>query len=79
MHQICKMHTKEIFESRSDPNLTLLQIRMTPLGQGLPSPATILFTHPMRGIMTVVNRLPIDSNSDEEHHNALIDKVEMTK
>ena len=54
-----KCTLKKCFESRSDPQIALLQIRirMTPLGQGLPSPATMLFNHPIRGIMPVVNRL----------------------
>ena len=47
---------------------------MTPLGQGLPSPATMLFNHLIRGIMPIVNRLPVGSNNDEEHHSAFIDR-----
>ena len=38
-------HTlKKCFDSRSDPHIVLLQIHLTPLGQGLPSPATMLLT-----------------------------------
>ena len=45
---------------------------MMPLGQGLPSPAIILFNHPIRGIMPVINRPPVGINNDDEHHKALI-------
>ena len=34
---------KKCFDSRSDLHIPLLQIRMMPLGLGLPSPATMLF------------------------------------
>ena len=53
---------------------SLLQIRITPLGQGLPNPAIMLFNHPIRGIMPVVNRPPIGSDNDKEHHNVLINR-----
>ena len=45
---------------------------MTPLGQGLPGPATMLFNHPIRGIMQVINRLPFGIDNDDEHHKVLI-------
>ena len=45
---------------------------MTPLGQGLPSPTTILFNCPIRGIIPVINR-PLDGiDNDEEHPEAII-------
>ena len=47
---------------------------MTPLGQGLPSPATMLFNCLIRGIMPVINRLLVGSNNDEEHHKVIIDR-----
>ena len=65
MHKICKAHTKKCFVSRSYPHTALLQIQMTPLGQGIPSPATMLFNHPIRGIMTVINRMPIGIDNDD--------------
>ena len=34
---------KKCFDSRSDPHIALLQIQMTLLAQGLPSPATMMF------------------------------------
>ena len=45
---------------------------MTPLAQGLPSPAIMLFNHPIRGIMWVINRLPFGIDNDDEHHKAII-------
>ena len=65
---------KKCFESRSDPSSSSIADKNDTLGQGLPSPATLLFNCPIRGIMPVVNRLPIGSNNDEKHHNALINR-----
>ena len=39
MHQIHKMYTQKCHNTSSDMHLALLQIRMMPLGLGLPSPA----------------------------------------
>ena len=50
----------------------LLQIRTTPLGQGLPSPATLLFNCPVHGIMPVVDRKLINIDNNDEHHKNLI-------
>ena len=68
-----KCTLKKCFDSRSDLHIALLQIQMTPLGQGLASHTTMLFNHLIRGIMPVVNRPLIGSDSDE-HHNALINR-----
>ena len=45
---------------------------MTPLGQGLPSPTTVLFNCPIRGIMPIINRPPVGIDNDEEHHEVII-------
>ena len=45
---------------------------MTSPGQGLPSPATMLFNCPNRGIIPVINRLPVGIDNDDEHHKAII-------
>ena len=45
---------------------------MTPLGQGVPSPATMLFSHPIRGIMPIINRPLVGVGNDKEHHEAII-------
>ena len=65
---------KKCFESGSDIHIDLLQIRSTPLGQGLPSPATLLFICPVRGIMPIIDRLQINTNNDDEHHTALVNR-----
>ena len=44
---------------------------MTPLGQGLTSPTDMLFNHPIRGIMSIINRPPIGIDNDGEHHEAV--------
>ena len=43
-----------------------------PLGPGLPSHATLLFNQLTRGIMPIVNRLPISLHNDDEHYKALV-------
>ena len=53
-------------------HLALLLIRTTLLGPELPSPATLLFDHPIRGIMPIVNRSLIHIDNDDEHHKALV-------
>ena len=45
-----------------------------PLGPALPSPATLLFNHPTRGIMPIVDRLMISLNNDDEHYKALAER-----
>ena len=52
--------------------MVLLQIQTTPLGQGLPSPATLLFNHPVHSIMPVVDRKPVSVDHDDEHHKKLM-------
>ena len=49
-----------------------MQIRATPLEPGLPSPAILLFSHPIRGIIPIINILPVNSNNDDEHYEALV-------
>ena len=49
--------------------MALLQIHTTPLGQGLLSPATLLFNHLVCGVMAVIYRKPIDGDNDDEHHS----------
>ena len=45
---------------------------MTPLGQGLPSPAMMLFNCLIRGIMPVINRPLIVINNDDKQHKVII-------
>ena len=66
-------HTiKKCSDSGDDIHMAMLQIRNTPLGQGLPSPAMLLFNCPVRGIMSVMDRQPINIDNDDEHHKNLM-------
>ena len=69
-----KCTLKKWFDSRSDLHIALLQIQMTPLGQGLPSPATMLFNCPIRGIMPITNGLLVGIDNDNEHHKEIINR-----
>ena len=42
------------------------------LGQVLPSPATMLFNHLIRGIIPVINRPSVGINNDDGHPKAII-------
>ena len=63
---------KKCSDSGSDVHMAVLQIRTTPLGQGLPNPATLLFNHLVRGIMLVMDMQPINVNNNDEHHKRLM-------
>ena len=67
-----KCTKKKCSDSSGDIHMVLLHIRTTPLGQGLPSPATLLFNHPVCGIMPVMDRKPINIDNDDEHHKTLM-------
>ena len=69
-----KFTMKKCVDSRNDMHIALLQIRTTPLGQGLPSSAILLPNHLVRGIMPVLDRLPTGTDNDDEHHKALVDR-----
>ena len=56
-------------DTTSDIHLALLQVRMMLLKPGLPSPTTPLFNCPKRSIMPKINRVPINIDNDDEHHN----------
>ena len=74
LHQIYNMHHEEVFESGSGIHIALLQIRSTPLGQGLPSLATLPFNCPVRGIMPIIDRPPINTDNDDKHHTVLVNR-----
>ena len=52
--------------------MALLQICTTPLGQGLPSPAMLMFNRQVHGIMPVLDCKPIVQDCDDDHHKKLI-------
>ena len=74
MDQTYKAIAQKCFDTKSDPHTVLLQIRSTPLGPGLPSPATLLFNHTIKGIMSTINRPPTGVNNSDEHYEALVKK-----
>ena len=45
---------------------------MTPLGQGLPSPATMLLIFSIRRILPVINRPSVGIDNDQEHYGAIV-------
>ena len=67
-----KCTMKKCIETNDDIHIALLQIRATPLEPGLPSPAMLLFNYPIHGIMPVINRIPINSDNDDDHYEALV-------
>ena len=58
-------------DTKSDIPLALLQFKTLPLGPGLPNPSTLLLNCPSRGIIPIINRVPISIDNDDEHHKAL--------
>ena len=72
MFQTYTANAQKCLDTKSDPHKALLQIRSTPLGPGLPYCTTLLFNHPIRGIMSTINIPPIGLNNDDEHYEALI-------
>ena len=47
-------------------------IRSTLLGPELPSPTTLLFTHPIGGIMQILSRPLISPNNNDEYYDVLV-------
>ena len=72
--KLIKCTFKKCTDSGGDINMPLLQIQTTPLGQGLPSLATLMFNRLVHGIMPVVDCKPIWQDCDDEHHHKLIDR-----
>ena len=70
--KLIKCTLKKCAISGEDIHMALLQICTTPLGQDLPSHATLLFNCLVCGIMPVIDRKPIGRDNDSEHHNKLI-------
>ena len=69
-----KCTMKKCMETNEDIHVALLKIRSTPLEPELPSPFTLLFNHPIRGIVPIMNRLPINSDNDDEHYETLVNR-----
>ena len=54
--------------------MALLQIHLMPLGQGLPSPATLMFSRQVCGIMPVLDCKPLIKDCDDSYHNKLVER-----
>ena len=54
-----------------DIHVALLQISAIPLGSGLPWLAMLVFNYPIRGIMPIINRSQVNSDNNDEYHEAL--------
>ena len=54
--------------------MALLQIPMTPLGHGLPSPATLMFNRPVWGIMPVIDHKPLVKDCDDDCHAKIVER-----
>ena len=67
-----KCTIKKCSDSNGDIHKVLLQIRTTPLGQGLPNLAMLLFNHLVCSIMPVLDRKPVSVDNDDEHHKKLM-------
>ena len=70
--KLIKCTIKKCSDSGDDIHMAILQIRSTPLGQGLPSPPMLLSNCPVRGILPVIDRPPINIDNDDKHHNTLM-------
>ena len=69
-----KQTLKKGFGTINDTHLALLQIRSTPLGLGLPSPAALSFNCPLIGIMPVTSRAPIISNNNDDNYDTVVER-----
>ena len=72
--KLIKCTFKKCTNAGRDINVALLQICTTPLGQGLPSPTTLMFGRPVCSIMPVVDHKPIGQDYDDKHHHKLVDR-----
>ena len=70
---------KKCDDSDRNINMALLQICMTPLGQGLPSPATLMFNRPVCGIMPILDCKPLVEDCDDDHHAKLAERQQKNK
>ena len=59
--------------------MALLQIHMTLLGQGLSSPATLMFNRPVHGIMPILDSKPLVIDCDDNHHARLTERQQKNK
>ena len=65
------------FDTNASMDLAPLQIKFTPLGPELPSPATTVFDKLIRGLLPRINRSPMMCNSNEQNYN--VSKIRQNK
>ena len=65
---------KKCADSGGGINMALLQFHTTPLGQGLPNLATLMFNRKVHGIMPVLDHKPVGQECDEENDSKLVDR-----
>ena len=68
--------SKKCRQNNNDVTFALLQIRSTLIGAGIPSPALLLFSRPMRALLPLIEREPININKDDKHYEALKSRQE---
>ena len=73
-----KQMFKECIDTDADPHIALLQIKSTPVGQGLNSCLKLLFKDIIRGIMPILNRSPVNTDNDDEHYETLVQRQAKT-
>ena len=71
MHKFTKCTVKKLFDTFTDINLALLQMKSMAIESGIPCPATLLFNQPIRIIMQRLNRAPINYNYHKHHYHVL--------
>ena len=67
MHKIYQAYHQKCFDNSKDVNIALLQVRLMPIGGGLPSLATLYFNRPIQALLPQINREPINCNADNEN------------
>ena len=79
MHQIYKTYNKNALILNPICIQFFYRSDQPPLGPGLQSPATLLFNHPIRGIMLILSRLLISTKNNDEHYEALVKRQKKNK
>ena len=62
LRQTCK----KCYDTNTDMNMALWRNRSTPLG-GVTKSVTLLFNHPVRGLMLIINGSPISAYNNDDH------------
>ena len=79
MYHVDKAYINKCADSGRNINMALLQICATPSGQGLLSPATLMFKRQVHGIVPVLDHKPVGQDCDDDHHSKLVDRQHKNK